>query len=48
MSDLWQIYVVDTELVSEYEWIEKYCPNTEDISMDDDELCRAVEEVEDK
>ena len=33
----------DTELVQN---VEKYCPTVEDISMDDVELCQAVDEIE--
>ena len=36
----------DTDLVSEVEKIERYCPVMEDISLDDRTLCTAVEGIE--
>ena len=36
------------ELVEEAERLEKYCPVVEDISLNDDTLCSAIEDIEDK
>ena len=44
--DLWSSNVMDSELVEESNKIEKYCPITEDISLDDTTLCSAVERIE--
>ena len=38
----------DKELVNEVEKIERHCPTTEDISLDDKVLCSAVEKIEDE
>ena len=48
LSDLWSSNVRDSELVSEVERVERYCPITEDISLDDDTLCHAVDTIEDQ
>ena len=45
-SQLCQSGVRDSKLVAEMEKFEPYCPVTEDISMDDQELCSAVEQIE--
>ena len=45
-SDLWFSNVKDTELVLETEKVECYCPLTEDISLDDESICRVVEQIE--
>ena len=47
-SDLWKSSVKDVELVEEVNKVERYCPVTEDISLDDDTLCQAVENVEEE
>ena len=38
----------DMELVHNVEQVEKYCPITEDISMDDHVLYSAVEKIEEE
>ena len=43
--ELWQSNVCDGELVKA---ADKYYPEVEDISLDDDTLCNAVEEIENK
>ena len=45
-TELWSSNVKDTELVKEMEKVEKYSPIVEDISIDDDVLCTAVEKIE--
>ena len=45
-SDLWQSNVNDMDLVNIVNEVEKYSPIVEDISMDDNELCSAVERIE--
>ena len=45
-SDLWTNSLSDFDLVQEMEKVETYCPVVEDISMEDDDLCRAVEKIE--
>ena len=46
INDLWCTEFSDMEVVDEACKIEKYCPVTEDISVDDDFLCSAVEKIE--
>ena len=46
VSDLWNINVGDRELVQEANKVEKYSPIVEDISLDDESLCQAVENIE--
>ena len=46
MSDLWISNITDTEMVNESNNAERYCPIIEDISLDDSELCTAVEKIE--
>ena len=46
LLDLWDSSINDMELVKHVECVEKYCPIVEDISMDDDTLCKAVEGIE--
>ena len=43
LKDLWSKTCHVMELV---EYSEKYCPVVEDISLDDETLCSAVEEIE--
>ena len=45
-TELWGTSVMDTELLKDVEQVEKYCPVVEDISLDDDTLCSAVENIE--
>ena len=48
-SDMWaSSSVTDSEIIAEYEKVESYCPITEDISMDDNILCTAVEKIEEE
>ena len=47
-SHMWYSNVSDGELVQEVNKIERYCPITEDISMDDTELCTAVEKIKEE
>ena len=47
-SDHWHSNVVDSELVSEVNKVERYVPITEDISLDDNVLCEAVDRVEEE
>ena len=44
--DLWDSNITDMDLVSHVEKVERYCPIVEDISVDDDRLCQAVEAIE--
>ena len=48
MTELWKSNVVDSVLVNETSRVERqpYCPVTEDISLDDQTLCSAVEKIE--
>ena len=45
-EDLWSSNVSDLELLHKVEEMERYCPITEDISMEDELLCSAVERFE--
>ena len=48
-SELWSDKnIKDTELVKQVEMVEKYSPIVEDISLDDETLCTAVEKIEDE
>ena len=47
-SDHWISKMSDFELVSNVEKIEKYSPIVEDISLEDNELCTAVEKIEEE
>ena len=38
--------ISDSEIVAVADKVESYCPITEDISLDDSELCSAVEKIE--
>ena len=45
-SEYGELWSSDRDLVTDVEKLEKYCPIVEDISMDDQELCEAVEQIE--
>ena len=45
-ADLWAYEMEDTELLHCVNKLETYCPIVEDISMEDEELCHAVECIE--
>ena len=45
-GELWNTDMDDRELVNYVDKIDKYCPIVEDISLDDRELCSAVETIE--
>ena len=45
-SDLWISDMEDSELLNVAEHLEKYFPEVENISLDDNELCSAVEQIE--
>ena len=45
-SEYGELWSSDRDLVMDVEKLEKYCPIVEDISMDDQELCEAVEQIE--
>ena len=45
-SEMWQSGMGDSELLHTVTELEKYCPIVEDISIDDEELCNAVERIE--
>ena len=47
-KDHWESNVCDDELVQESNRVEHYCPITQDISLDDELLCQAVEKVEEE
>ena len=47
-NELWSSNVTDKQLVEDSNKLEKYCPIVEDISMDDETLCAAVEKIEDE
>ena len=47
-SNMWSSNVTDNEIITETEKVERYCPITEDISLDDNVLCRAVEKIEEE
>ena len=47
-TELWSGNIKDVELVKAVDDVEKYCPIVEDISMDDIELCNAVEQIEEE
>ena len=47
-NDLWTNSVNDSELVDVAKDVEKYCPIVEDISLNDSELCSAVESIEER
>ena len=46
-SELWNCgNVPDQVLIKEADKVDRYCPIVEDISLDDDTLCTAVEKIE--
>ena len=47
-TDLWKSNMSDSELVDAVREVEKYSPVVEDISLDDSELCCAVEKIEER
>ena len=47
-NELWSSNVNDEELVLETNRVEKYCPIIEDITIEDDILCDAVEKIEEE
>ena len=49
-ADLWQnsMEFSDQELVQHVEGMERYQPIVEDISLEDDVLCTAVEKIEEE
>ena len=50
-SELWNSNVSDMELVSQVDNVDKvepYCPIVEDISLEDEVLCSAVERIEEE
>ena len=47
-EELWGMNPNDMELVKEVEKVESYCPIVEDISLDDEVLCSAVTDIEEK
>ena len=47
-GELWKSNVTDMELVNEVTKVETYSPIVEDISLEDDVLCQAVERIEEE
>ena len=47
-NELWGNSVNNKQLVDAVRDVEKYNPIVEDISLDDNELCSAVEKIEDR
>ena len=47
-SDLWSSSIGDNQLVRHVECTERYSPIVQDISLDDSELCQAVERIEEE
>ena len=45
-TEHWSSPLSDAELNQEMDKLEKYCPITEDISMEDEVLCQVVEKIE--
>ena len=45
-NELWDNNVGNRQLVEDVEKLEKYCPIVEDISLEDNVLCEAVESIE--
>ena len=45
-SDLWVNEITDMELLEADTSYRKYCPVVEDISIEDSQLCLAVEQIE--
>ena len=48
ISYLWNIEMNDMELMEVVRDVERYSPIVEDISIEDSELCRAVEQIEEE
>ena len=50
LNDLWQSNIRDGDLVPETDRVECecYCPLVEDISLEDEVLCSAVEKIEEE
>ena len=42
-SELWESNITDCDIVTALDSMESYCPIVEDITMDDYELCSAVD-----
>ena len=47
-SDLWDNNIQESELVEAVEIVERYSPIVEDISIEDELLCSAVEQIEEE
>ena len=47
-SELWINDINDMELLEAEKVVYKYCPIVEDISMEDSDLCLAVERIEEE
>ena len=47
-SELWISDINDVELLEAEKGVEKYCPLVEDISIEDSDLCLAVERIEEE
>ena len=45
-KDLWKSNVNDMDLVEHSEKVERYVPIVEDISVEDEVLCSAVDQIE--
>ena len=45
-SELWINEVEDSALIREMEHLEHYCPIVEDMSIEDEVLCNAAEQIE--
>ena len=45
-TDLWDKSMSDLELLDVVNTVERYSPIVEDISLDDEVLCSAVEQIE--
>ena len=48
LDEMWCSNITDSELVNEVNRVEKYSPITEDISLEDEVLCSAVERIEEE
>ena len=46
INNLWTSNINDMDLLQEIETIERHFPITEDISLDNEVLCSAVEQIE--
>ena len=45
-SNLWDNNMTDQDIMDTVNHMEKYCPVVEDISIEDEVLCSAVEQIE--